>query len=200
MYVGNIITSSRIKEENFKICNKIDTIDSSLPTLIIGWEKTKELFGNKVSILHRQIDANFYWTFSKKERKIDYEIDIKNFKELCYDIFGEELIYIYIDPLHSKLLIIKKILNKIYSLKETISHITDKNMLYIFGDDIIFGVDLNITKYIGIPKDKIISRIHNLPNSVLIENEIFNKCKEFIKRLDNRQKLIPYIVKNGKYD
>ena len=41
MNVGNIITSSNIKEENFKICRKLDNIDNSLPTLIIGWNKQK---------------------------------------------------------------------------------------------------------------------------------------------------------------
>ena len=199
MYVGNIVTSSRIKEENFKICNKIDTINSDIPTLIIGWDKAKELFKNRISILHRQIDEDFYWTFSKQERKIDYETDIKKFKYLCYEMFGEDLIYLYVDPIHNSLSINKKILKKIYSLKEIISYITDKNMLYILGDDIIFGIDLNITEYMGISTQKIISRLHYLPQSVLIESEIFNKCKDFVKKLGNKQKLVPYIVKHEKY-
>lgn len=199
MYVGNIVTSSRIKEENFKICNKLDTINSDLPTLIIGWDKAKELFKNRISILHRQIDENFYWTFSKQERKIDYETDIKKFKHLCYEIFGEELIYVYVDPIHNSLSVNKKILKKIYSLKEIVSYITDKKMLYILGDNLIFGIDLNITEYMGVSTQKIISRLHYLPNSVLIESEIFNKCKDFVKKLGNKQKLVPYIVKHEKY-
>ena len=32
-------------------------------------------------------------------------------------------------------------------------------MLYIFGDDIIFGVDLNIIEFIGISPDKIINKL-----------------------------------------
>ena len=72
-------------------------------------------------------------------------------------------------------------------------------MLYIFGDNLIFGVDLNITNFMGIKNEKIIDRLATLPNSVLIENEIFNKCKEFIKKLDNRYRLVPYIIKYGRY-
>lgn len=199
MNVGNIITSSNIEEENFKVCKKLDNIDNSLPTLIIGWSKTKELFEDRVSILHKQIEENLYWTFSKRERKIDYEYDIDKFKDICYKNFGEEIIYIFIDIIHGKLSTNKKILNKIYSLDESISYITDKNMLYIFGDNIIFGVDLNISEFVGIKKEKIIGRILNLPQSILIENEIFNKCKEFVKKLGNKQRLIPYIVKYGRY-
>tara|TARA_Y100000310_G_scaffold332077_1_gene406950 strand:- start:2419 stop:3021 length:603 start_codon:yes stop_codon:yes gene_type:complete len=199
MIVGNIITSSNIEEEDFKICRKLETIDESLPTIIVGWDKTKELFEDEVSILHKQIEENLYWTFSEKERKIDYEIDILKFKEICYENFGEDIIYLYVDIIHGRLSTIKKILKKIYSLEESISYITDKNMLYIFGDNLIFGVDLNITNFMGIKNEKIIDRLATLPNSVLIENEIFNKCKEFIKKLDNRYRLVPYIIKYGRY-
>tara|TARA_R110000824_G_scaffold122403_4_gene279558 strand:+ start:556 stop:1158 length:603 start_codon:yes stop_codon:yes gene_type:complete len=199
MDVGNIVIPSDIKEENFNICENIDDINNSLPTLIVGWNKTKELFKDKVSILHKQIEEDLYWTFSETERKVDYEIDILKFKDICYKNFGEDIIYLYVDIIHGKLSIIKKIINKIQSLKDPIFYITNKNMLYIFGDDIIFGIDLNITEYIGIKTQKIVNRLLNLPNSILIENEIFNKCKEFIKKLDNRYKLVPYIVKYGRY-
>ena len=199
MLVGNIVISSKIIEDNFKICKELDDVDSSLPTLIVGWNKVKELFGDKVSILHKQIDDDNYWTFSEKERKIDYENDVSQFKKLCYDSFGDEVIYVYIDILHNKLSIIKKILNKIYKLEESFSYVNNKNMLYIYGDDIIFGMDLNIIEFIGIEKDKILSRVNALPNSVLIENEIFNKCKEFMKKINNKDKLVPYIIKYGGY-
>ena len=86
MYVGNIVTTSKIDNENFKICRKLDTIDSNLPTLIIGWENTKELLGDKVSILHKKIDDNTFWTFSAKERLVDYEKDLKNVYVVVYII------------------------------------------------------------------------------------------------------------------
>ena len=199
MNIGNIVSSSVIKEENFILFDEIESIDNSLPTLIVGWDKTKQIFGNKISILNKKISDNLFWTFLPKERRVDYDDDLSNFKKLCINTFGAELSYVYIDPIHDKSKKIKKILKKIYSFEESISYITDKNMLYILGDNIIFGVDLNITEFIGIGNDKILSRIHNLPSSVLIDNEIFNKCKEFIIKLDNDYKLVPYVVKYGKY-
>ena len=200
MHIGNIVTTSETEETYFKICDDINITDDSVPTLLIGWEETKKLLGENVSILHKTIDNKLSWTFSPEERKVDYEQDLKNFKEKCYNEFGINIPYVYIDILHSKLHIIKKILYKIYSLKESFSYITPNNMIYIFGDNIIFGLDLNIVELIGIPQDKIISKIHGLSNSILIENEIFNKCKDLIKKLDNRHKLVPYIVKYGKYN
>jgi len=199
MNVGNIIIDSPFKEDNFKICEDLSTINPSLPTLIVGWKKTKELFKEEVSILHKKINDNLYWTFSPKERKVEYDNDIVNFKKECYSKLGNNIPYVYIDILHGKFHINKKIIQKIYSLTDSISYISKNNMLYIFGENIIFGVDLNICELIGINKEKIIQKIVNIPNSILIGNEIFNKCKDFIKRTDNREKLVPYIYKNGKY-
>lgn len=199
MNIGNIVSSSKINEDNFKLFDEIESVDNSLPTLIVGWGKTKEIFGDKISILNKKISDNLYWTFLPTERRVDYDDDIIIFKKVCYDSFGSELSYVYIDPIHDKPQKIKKILKKIYSLSESISYFTDKNMLYILGENIIFGVNLEITEFIGIKTNSIITRVVNLRNSVLIDNEIFNKCKEFIKKLDNEYKLVPYVVKYGKY-
>ena len=199
MDVGNIITSSIIKEDNFKLCNDLESINPSLPTLIVGWSKAKELIKEEISILHKKINDSLYWTFSQKERKVEYDKDIISFKKLCYNNIGNDIPYVYLDILHGKLHINKKIIQKIYTLIDPISYISKNNMLYIFGENIIFGVDLNICELIGVNKEKIIERIDIIPNSILIGNEIFNKCKDYIKRTDNREKLVPYIFKNGEY-
>ena len=199
MYVGNIVTSSIIKEDNFKICKDLDSINHDLPTLIIGWSNAKELIREEISIIHKKINDNLYWTFSPKERKVDYDKDIINFKKRCYNKIGNNIPYVYLDILHGKLHINKRIIQKIYTLSDAVSYVSKNNMLYIFGENIIFGVDLNMCELIGINKEKIIERIENIPNSILIGNEIFNKCKDYIKRTDNREKLVPYIYKNGEH-
>ena len=200
MNVGNIVADNDITEENFIIYSDLEEIDNDLPVLIVGWEKTKELFGDDVSILHKQITKNIFWTFAEKERKVDFEVDMISFKQLCYKSFGENIPYVYLDILHGKRHINKKIINKIYTLKDTISYIGKNNMLYILGENIVFGVDLNITTMIGVEKEKIIDRIKKIPNSILLGNEIFNKCKGFINKIDNREKMVPYVYKNGKYE
>ena len=73
-------------------------------------------------------------------------------------------------------------------------------MLYIFDENLVFGVDLNICELIGVKRDKIIDRITNLPNSILIGNEIFNKCKELITKTDKKERILPYVYRNGKYN
>jgi hypothetical protein len=44
-YIANIITTERLDISSFfNISSTIDSVDLSLPTLIIGWGKVKELY------------------------------------------------------------------------------------------------------------------------------------------------------------
>ncbi len=101
------------------------------------------------------------------------------------------------DILHGKSKINKKIIKKILSLNNPIIYISDKNMVYIYGENIIFGVDLNIIEYSSIKKEKILNKIKNLNNNVLVTDEIFNKCKDLLYKIKYKNKLIPCIYKNG---
>jgi hypothetical protein len=199
MYVGNIVTSLKLDEENFNIYSDLESIDNDLPTLIIGWDNAKEFIGENISILHKKINQKLYWTFSKKERKVDFEVDLEKFKEVCFNTFGDNIPYVYLDILHGKNRINKIIIKKILSLINPIIYISDKNMVYIYGENIIFGIDLNIIEYSSIKKEKILNRIKNLNNNVLVTDEIFNKCKDLLYKIKYKNKLIPYIYKNGEF-
>ena len=197
MNVGNIVTNSKIDIENFKVCNKLETIDKNLPTLIIGWENTKKLLGENVSILHKQIDNFTYWTFSTKERKSEYEIDLDSFISKCYNTFGEHLPYVYLDLLMGKRMVNFRIIRKILSLNNPITYISDSNMVYIYGENIIFGIDLNVVSLFEEKYEKILNKVKNLQNNTLVDLEIFNKCKDLILKLKNKDKYIPYIYEYG---
>lgn len=197
MNVGNIVTNSKIDIENFKVCNKLETIDKNLPTLIIGWENTKKLLGENVSILHKQIDNFTYWTFSTKERKSEYEIDLDSFISKCYNSFGEHLPYVYLDLLMGKRMVNFRIIRKILSLNNPITYISDSNMVYIYGENIIFGIDLNVVSLFEEKYEKILNKVKNLQNNTLVDLEIFNKCKDLILKLKNKDKYIPYIYEYG---
>ena len=56
MYVGNIVTSLKLEEENFNICSDLDSIDNDLSTLIIGWDNAKEFIGGNISIIHKKVN------------------------------------------------------------------------------------------------------------------------------------------------
>jgi len=193
MYIGNIITSSKIEDDNFKVCRKIETIDDSLPTLIVGWDKTKEIYGDKVSILHKKIDDKTQWTFSTKERKVDYDKDIESFMSNCYSNIGKDINYIYIDIIHDSKKKIKKIINKIYSFKNPKVYVHLNRMIYIYGDNIVFGVDIEILNYIGIDYKKVLGKMSKISNCLFIDEKIFNIYKSIINKINGKVRLIPYI-------
>ena len=198
MNVGNIVTSSKkIDFENFKICRNIDSIDKDLPTLIIGWENLKKMYGERVSILHKRMDTFTFWTFSSRERKSEYEVDLETFVNHCYNEFGEHLPYVYLDLLLGKRTINFRIIRKILSLNNPTTYISDTNMVYIYGENIIFGLDLNVVKLFEGKYEKIVNKLKNLENNTLVDLEIFNKCEDLILKLKNKKKYIPYIYEYG---
>jgi hypothetical protein len=197
MYIGNIVTDTFSEDDNFKYCLNIEDIDDTLPTLIIGWDKTKELFGDEVSILHKQITKNLFWAFSPKERKSEYDSDYDSFKVFCYNSFGENIPYVYLDILYGKSKINFRIIRKILSLKNPIIYISENGMLYIYGENIIFGVDLNVLTLLGDKRDKVVERVKSLENCILVDSEIFNKCKDFLYKMKNKNRYIPYIYSYG---
>jgi hypothetical protein len=193
MYIGNIITSSKIEDENFKVCRKLETIDDSLPTLIVGWDKTKEIYGDKVSILHKKIDDKIQWTFSTKERKVDYDKDIKSFMSNCYSNIGKDVNYVYIDIIHDSKKKIKKIIKKIYSLKNPKVYNHLNRMIYIYGENIVFGVDIEVLNYIGIDYKKVLDKLSKISNCLFIDEKIFNIYKSIINKINGKVRLVPYI-------
>ncbi len=197
MYIGNIVTDTFLDDENINFCRDIKDIDDTLPTLIIGWGKTKELFGEEVSILHKQIDSKLFWTFTPKERKSDYDSDYDSFMSLCYNTFGENIPYVYLDILYGKRKVNFRIIRKILSLKNPVVYISENEMVYIYGENIIFGVDLNVLSLLDGKKEKVIEKVKTLENCILVDSEIFNKCKDFLYKIKNKNRYVPYIYSYG---
>ena len=84
--IGNIVCSPQTKVDDifykFKSCAEID---NNLPTMVIGIENAKGCIEN-FSILEKIYDnGKFRWTFKKNERRIDYEEDLKQFIDYCYN-------------------------------------------------------------------------------------------------------------------
>jgi len=198
MIIGNIVTNEEIKDDKYNICNNIKDVNPNFPTLIIGWSLVKEIYGeNEVSIINKKINEDTFWTFNTKERKVDLEIDINSFKKKCLNHIESKITYIFIDIIHDNKKKIKKIIKKIYSLKNIISFV-DKEIIYIYDENLVFGIDLTILNFLGININKIIDKVNNISTITLSKNEIFNKCIRCVE--NNNKKIIPYIYRYGTTD
>jgi hypothetical protein len=92
-YIGNIITTNKIDvSEFFNISNSIKKVDTTLPTLIIGWKQTKEMFPQQ-DILEHKITDTVSWTFSKREKRYKYEEDLSKFIDRVIKSLDDKINY-----------------------------------------------------------------------------------------------------------
>jgi hypothetical protein len=192
MKLANIVTTVSVNvTKDFNVVKSLDEIIQGLPTLIIGWDYVKKNYSN-YDISERTLGPNLYWTFKKTEKRDLHEEDIYNFTRLIYNSLTKDVSYVFIDPIITKKRVIKKILKKIHNTKD-ISSYQHNSMVYIYGEKIIFGIDLNLTEFIGLDTNKIISKIKDKSKHFLTENSIFIEYKNRVENLDNQVKYIPYL-------
>jgi len=200
MKIGNIVSNTTLKVgKEFNVVSSLNNIIEGIPTLIVGYNIVKEKFGDDLDFIERKIDG-IYWTFTKYEQKKYHTPDLNKFIDYCFKKYVKNINYIFVDPIQFSKNKIKKVINKIQNIKEPITYVTDNNMLYIFGDNLIFGIDLKLIKYIGINDTKIKYRLKSISKAFLEGNEILIEYKDYLERLNNQTKYIPLLHSISKYE
>ena len=102
-HIGRIITTTKIegisefidvtKDESSVVGN-----EAKIPTLIIGFKNAERICG-PLKMTEKKIGNNLWWTFSKRERRIDYEPDLESFLSNVSDFLMKFCNYEYIDPI-----------------------------------------------------------------------------------------------------
>ena len=192
--LGYIISKRKIKEKvNFvEVVDNIEKInDPTKPFIIIGMNEAKKLV-NDFNALEKQLDEDVFWTFSKTERRVDYERDLENFYDYILYKNINNIKYYYINILNIKYNKIKKLINIINSKDKKYIYIK-KNMIYIYYNNNILGLSIKIMKYINLKIDKIIKKIRNNSNNIIYTNDYF--LDERIKNMiTNKKYVIPYFM------
>ena len=88
MVIGRIITNDK-KLRVLDFVEKVNVIakyDDKIPTLIIGKDIAEELYGKEnIKVLNKQINDYTYWTFSKSERRVEFEKDLEKFNTMLFN-------------------------------------------------------------------------------------------------------------------
>lgn len=192
MKVANIVSNNSINvSEEFNVVKSMDEIIHGLPTLIIGFDYVNKHYPD-FNILDIELEPNLYWTVKKTERRDKHAEDLSWFINKVYNDLTKDIKYIFIDPLQYKSKSLLKIIRKLYSIKNLVTFVND-DMIYIYGDKFIFGVDLKLMSYIGFDKHKIKSKIKSKSPVFLEENEILIEYKNYIEELGYQIKFLPYL-------
>jgi hypothetical protein len=201
MKIANIFSRSNVEApQDFNVVTSFSDIIEGLPTLIVGYDYVNEHYPD-FDITDICLGNDFYWTFRKTEKRDKYEQDLKWFITKVYADLTNELSYVFVDPIQYRGKTLVKIVKKIYSLKNIISYVNNE-MIYIYGDKLIFGVDLRLLTYMGIDTQKIQSKIKAVSTVFLGNSDIFIEYKNTISSLDNKARYLPFLysIRNGQND
>jgi hypothetical protein len=201
MKIANIFSRSNVEApQDFNVVTSFSDIIEGLPTLIVGYDYVNDKYPD-FDITDICLGGNLYWTFRKTEKRDKYEQDLKWFITKVYADLTNELSYIFVDPIQYRGKTLVKIIKKIYSLKNIISYVNDE-MIYIYGDKLIFGVDLRLLTYMGIDIEKIQRKIKAVSTVFLDNSDIFIEYKNTVSSLDNKARYLPFLysIRNGQND
>lgn len=194
MEIANIVSKEPMDlGPEFKIYESLDDIVfKNLPTLIVGCNDTKQIFGDNLDFLNRTLGENLFWTFSKKEMRKKYFNDLEDFIQYSFENSVKKLNYVYLDIIQYDAVKLKKIVRKLYELEKVYSfHI--ENMVYVYSDKLIFGIDLELFKYVNIDYQRVLDKIKRKSRVFLHGKEILIEYKNYMERLDNKVRFIPFI-------
>ena len=201
MKIANIVSTNKVGvSDEFNVVTSFDNIIEGLPTLIVGFEVVNKKFPD-FNILSRQLGPNLFWTFKRTEKRDKYEEDLTWFMAYAYQYLVKDLKYVFIDPIQYRLHSIKKIIKKVKTLDKPVSYFNGR-MVYIYGDNFIFGLDTHLLKFIGLNVDKIILKIKKYSGVFLDDNKIIIEYKKNVEALGNQVRYIPFLysVRNGQKD
>jgi len=201
MKIANIVSKSNINvSEEINVVDSIDKIINGIPTLIVGFDYVESLYPN-FNVLNREVVTSVYWTTKKSEKRDKYEEDLDWFIRHVYDDLFSKVTYVFIDPIVYSQKNLRKIIKKIYLTKNLVTfHYND--MLYMHCDEIIFGLDLKLLKFVGLNEDRVKNKIKEKSSVFLRDKEILIEYKNTIENIDGKIRYIPYLysIKNEQND
>lgn len=193
MCIANIITKKRYTFDSLICkCKSMDEIDSSKPTLIIGWDEVKSIYGKNLSILEKKISDNIFWTFDKTERRNDYEKDINAFYCFILKNLIKSIKYKFINTITIKYSLAKRFINFINNDETKYIYIYNNRFVFIYCNGVVCGVSLDDLDYLGININKCIEKLKCNKNNHVVDNDSFLSIK--LRRIIGDDKMIiPYL-------
>ena len=193
-YIANILTDEPFNEgELYNVVRDKEELVPDIPTLIIGWERTKAEYPD-ASIIEWKVADNVYWTYGKYERRDKYEVNVKKFQDLSFKKFVESLKYVFYDVmLEGEDRFIKFIELLLSNVQKTVYITGDMMYIYIDYTKKVVGVSLRDCDYLGETyKKRIFSAMYNNPSVILLKN---NDAISKEIRLKTRGKayILPYL-------
>lgn len=192
MKIANIVTNNSVEvPDDINVVKSMDDIIQGLPTLVTSYKWLTENYTD-YDIYDKKLGDNLWWTFAKTERRDIFHKDVEDFITIANQELVKNIHYVFIDPIQYHSSTLRKIIRKILSIDKKVAF-KHKDMIYIYGAELIFGIDLNLLQYVGFDEKKIEKKIKSICNEFLEDDEIFIVYKDNMERLNYQIKYIPFL-------
>lgn len=192
-YLGRIISKTKVEgvSEFIEVTQDTSSIvdgKCKIPTLIIGYSFVKEMFGNDIMATKKKLGENLSWTFSKRERRIEYDGDIEAFIKSVADFADRYNKYEYLDLMTSTVSEIGDFFLTICERCKKIIYKTN-DMLYIYTPykKKTIGLSLVTANYMGFKTEDILS--HFTTESYFVPEDFSSPNSLF----DNEPRKMPFL-------
>lgn len=181
-YIANVVITDGAKinyDKTVRKCTDISQIDESVPTIIIGY-KNAEKWIKDYNILKKWYpEQNLFWTFGKMERKYEYDDDIEAFYKMAIEKIYENVNYTYFNFINYPLRVTKRFIEYMMSDNKKTIYNENNKFLYIYKKETrdVIGLSLDMCRYIGIDKTKILNKIKSNKNNIVFTGMSFMNRK-----------------------
>ena len=193
-HIANILTDDPFPDEVlYNVVSDKGSLKEGLPTLVVGWEKTKAEYPG-ASIVEWPVGKGVYWTYGKYERREKYEENTRRFRELAFKTLFETVGYVFFDVLSAPPERIESFVASLSSPSAKTVYASN-DMLYICYDGIsrVFGVSLRDCDYLdpGLRKRVFSALYKNDTARILRKDE--DVPRETRYRIKGKDYIIPYL-------
>lgn len=193
-HIANILTNKNFPKEPFYniVSDKKDLIDG-IPTLVVGWDFTKENFP-QADIVNSKIEDGIFWTFGNRERRSAYEVRTTEFRRIALEKLINDIEYKPVSVINGR---------NLAEFNNAMTNIIlgggkiyiNGGMLYAYyrHENVVYGVSMRDIDYIGKSSKDFLSIIYQGNKDYII-----GKCDELTPdvkyALRNCNYVIPYLL------
>lgn len=181
----------------------VNEILNDKPLLIIGINKAKELYPNKIKLDKNHIEKNIYWCYSPEEYLSEF---LKKYEEFILNVHNSYLNFLEFE-------IIDLFFKNINQKGQLIEFLEDSNidvyyqlnkMLYCYSkiDGKIYIININEFMWFGLlSKNELLDYLEDKNIYIDTEHKIINYFTNLFQGQDNFfvEKTIPYFIYLNKY-
>ena len=192
-FIANILSEKNFLDgELYNVTASKESLIEGLPTLVVGWEFTKQMYPD-ANIIDWKINENTYWTFGKREKRAVYEYRIEKFREISLSSFIKSVKYESLSMTSSSNEKKNEVMESVFT-EEGVKFYYTNGMAYLYApqENVVYGISLREIDFIGKNAKDFLSSIYKSENIEAVSVDSLSTDMKFAFR--NCHYIVPYLM------